>query len=60
MRIVTDFLRVDKTFLGLTGSQWTSAAVVLVCLTTLVWFALHPERGAAAETPADRVEPTGA
>jgi phosphatidylglycerol---prolipoprotein diacylglyceryl transferase len=42
-RIVTDFLRIDKTWLfGLTGSQWGSIAVVIVALGTLGWFALHP------------------
>jgi phosphatidylglycerol:prolipoprotein diacylglycerol transferase len=42
-RIVTDFLRIDKTWLfGLTGSQWGSIAVVVVALGTLGWFALNP------------------
>ena len=31
MRVLTDFLRVDKRFFGLTGSQWASAAVALIC-----------------------------
>lgn len=46
-RIVTDFLRVENRFFGLTGSQWTSIVVVAVCLVTLVRFALRPERGPA-------------
>ena len=58
VRIITDFLRVDKTFFGLTGSQWASIGVVLVCLGTLVWFRVRPARPAgvpleeeAAPTP---------
>ena len=42
-RIITDFLRQDKTFFGLTGSQWASIAVVIASVATLVWFALRPE-----------------
>jgi phosphatidylglycerol:prolipoprotein diacylglycerol transferase len=41
-RVITDFLRVDKRFFGLTGSQWTSAAVVVLAIGTLVWWRLHP------------------
>jgi phosphatidylglycerol:prolipoprotein diacylglycerol transferase len=56
-RIVTDFLRIDKTWLfGLTGSQWASIGVVVASMGALAWFALHPERPA---TGAD-VIPTGA
>jgi phosphatidylglycerol:prolipoprotein diacylglycerol transferase len=47
MRIVTDFLRVDKRFFGLTGSQWASVAVVVCSLATLAWFALRPQRAEA-------------
>ena len=36
MRVVTDFLRVDKRFFGLTGSQWASIAVGLLALFALV------------------------
>jgi phosphatidylglycerol:prolipoprotein diacylglycerol transferase len=46
VRIVTDFLRVDKRFFGLTGSQWASAAVLAACLGALAWFALRPQRTA--------------
>jgi phosphatidylglycerol---prolipoprotein diacylglyceryl transferase len=31
MRVITDFLRVDKRYLGLTGSQITAGVVALVC-----------------------------
>jgi phosphatidylglycerol---prolipoprotein diacylglyceryl transferase len=44
MRIITDFLRVDKRFFGLTGSQWASVAVVVISLATLAWFALRPRQ----------------
>ena len=41
-RIITDFLRVENRFFGLTGSQWTSVLAVTVALLMLVWFALRP------------------
>src|SRR5205823_3478081 len=31
-RILEDFLREDKRYLGMTGSQWTSAIVIALCL----------------------------
>lgn len=34
-RVITDFLRVDKTYFGLTGSQLTSIAVIAISLFTL-------------------------
>ena len=42
-RIITDFLRVENRFLGLTGSQWSSSVAVAVCLYVLIRFALRPE-----------------
>ena len=42
MRIITDSLRVENRFAGLTGSQWACVAVVIGCLLTLVWFAVRP------------------
>jgi phosphatidylglycerol---prolipoprotein diacylglyceryl transferase len=54
-RIITDFLRVENRFFGLTGSQWTSIVVVTLCVVTLARFALHPE-GPAAEEPAEERE----
>jgi phosphatidylglycerol:prolipoprotein diacylglycerol transferase len=51
-RIVTDFLRIDKTWLfGLTGSQWASVGVVVASVATLVWFALNPEPAEAEPAP---------
>jgi phosphatidylglycerol:prolipoprotein diacylglycerol transferase len=41
-RLITDFLRIDKTFFGLTGSQWASVTVVILSVATLVRFALRP------------------
>jgi len=41
-RIITDFLRVENRFFGLTGSQWTSAVGVALSLVVLVRFALRP------------------
>jgi phosphatidylglycerol:prolipoprotein diacylglycerol transferase len=52
-RIVTDFMRIDKQWFGLTGSQWASIGVLAACLATLVWFALRP----LPATPPEEVEP---
>jgi prolipoprotein diacylglyceryltransferase len=58
-RIITDFLRVENRFLGLTGSQWTSIVVVILCLVTLVRFARHREEEGlpSDDEPAAEVEP---
>jgi phosphatidylglycerol:prolipoprotein diacylglycerol transferase len=58
VRIITDFLRVDKRFFGLTGSQWASVAVVAASLATLAWFALRPSRASPKLAP--RAEPSTA
>ncbi|HXF73342.1 MAG TPA: prolipoprotein diacylglyceryl transferase family protein, partial [Actinomycetota bacterium] len=48
-RVVTDFLRVDKRFFGLTGSQWTALTVAVVCaVTLLVWAVRSRARAEAA------------
>src|SRR5256886_14477254 len=49
VRIITDFLRVDKRFFGLTGSQWASVAVVTLSVLTLIRFALRPVRAGPAD-----------
>jgi len=36
-RVLTDFLRVERRFLGLTGSQWACLAAVALCVGLLVW-----------------------
>jgi phosphatidylglycerol---prolipoprotein diacylglyceryl transferase len=41
-RVITDFLRVDKTYFGLTGSQLTSIAAILLSVITLLRFARRP------------------
>jgi phosphatidylglycerol---prolipoprotein diacylglyceryl transferase len=41
VRVATDFLRVDKTYLGLTGSQWVALLAGVLCL-----FLLARYRGA--------------
>jgi phosphatidylglycerol:prolipoprotein diacylglycerol transferase len=43
-RLVTDFLRVDKRFFGLTGSQWTAAAVASMSAAILIWWAVEARR----------------
>jgi phosphatidylglycerol---prolipoprotein diacylglyceryl transferase len=49
-RILTDYLRVDKTWLfGLTGSQWASVAVIAISLLLLLRFALRPLPAEAGE-----------
>lgn len=53
-RIITDFLRVDKTFFGLTGSQWTSIAAIVLSIVMLIRYArnpLPPEAAAEDATP---------
>jgi phosphatidylglycerol:prolipoprotein diacylglycerol transferase len=44
MRVITDFLRVDRRYLGLTGSQLMSIAVGIVCLYLLFRYRGAPPR----------------
>jgi len=44
MRVITDFLRVDKRYFGLTGSQLMSIAVGVVCLYLLARYRGAPYR----------------
>jgi phosphatidylglycerol:prolipoprotein diacylglycerol transferase len=58
MRVITDFLRVDKRYLGLTGSQIMSGLAVLACLFLLARWRGAPPKWAAVpdggpEPPAD-------
>ena len=56
MRMITDFLRVDRRYLGLTGSQLMSLAAVAACLFLLARYRGAPPRFArASETPAGDV-----
>jgi hypothetical protein len=41
-RVITDFLRVDKTWLGLTGSQWTALTAAVVAVAFLLMWARRP------------------
>ena len=41
-RVITDFLRVDKTWFGLTGSQWTALTAALVAVAFLLMWARRP------------------
>jgi phosphatidylglycerol---prolipoprotein diacylglyceryl transferase len=43
-RLGTDFLRVDKRFFGLTGSQWAAASVAALSAIVLVRWALQARR----------------
>lgn len=52
MRLVTDSVRVDKRFFSMTGSQWTSLAVVAIGVALLAFWALRARRGKEAETVA--------
>ena len=47
MRVITDFLRVDKTYFGLTGSQLTALTVVLVSTYLLARYRGAPPRFAS-------------
>jgi len=53
MRVITDFLRVDRRYVGLTGSQLMSIAVGLACLWLLFRFRGAPP-GWAGAAPLDR------
>ena len=44
-RIITDFLSLERTWFGLTGSQWASVAAVAASLGALAWFAARPLSG---------------
>lgn len=62
MRMITDFLRVDQRYFGLTGSQLLSLGVGLVCLYMLVRYRGAPPRwqtapaleGGVAQEPEER------
>jgi phosphatidylglycerol---prolipoprotein diacylglyceryl transferase len=41
-RVITDFLRIDKTYFGLTGSQLASIAAILISIVFLIRFARNP------------------
>lgn len=51
MRVVTDFLRVDKRYFGLTGSQITALTLGVLCLALLARFRGAPPRWATPRPP---------
>ncbi|MGH2724124.1 MAG: prolipoprotein diacylglyceryl transferase [Actinomycetota bacterium] len=52
-RVVTDFLRVDKHFFGLTGSQWGAILAMTVAALVLLRFAARPIRPAPGGEPGE-------
>lgn len=58
MRVITDFLRVDKRYLGLTGSQLMTLAVGLTCVALLLRYRGAPPRFADPPGP-EPGSPTG-
>lgn len=51
MRVITDFLRVDRRYLGLTGSQITALVVGVACLYLLGRYRGAPPRFAVVPSP---------
>ena len=60
MRVITDFLRVDRRYFGLTGSQLMTLAVGLTCLALLARYRGAPPRFASLPEPEPEIsgEPT--
>ncbi len=56
-RVLEDFLRVDKRVFGLTGSQWTGLTVSIVCIVTLIAWAVGSRR---KQRPVEVEEPEAA
>jgi phosphatidylglycerol:prolipoprotein diacylglycerol transferase len=52
-RVLEDFLRVDKRIFGMTGSQWTGLTVSLICLGTLIVWAIRKPRGSPDDAEVD-------
>ena len=50
-RVLEDFLRVDKRVFGMTGSQWTGLTVSIVCIVTLISWAVGARSSPRAEDP---------
>jgi hypothetical protein len=42
---VEDFLRIDKRFGPLTGSQWTALSVMVLCVALAAYFAISKRPG---------------
>ena len=56
-RVLEDFLRVDKRVFGMTGSQWTGLTVSLICIVTLISWAIGARR---KEPPVEAEKPEAA
>jgi hypothetical protein len=53
----TDFLRVERRFYGLTGSQWACLVAIAVCVFLLVRWRIQDGRGSPqAEPPPEALE----
>ena len=50
-RVLEDFLRVDKRVFGMTGSQWTGLTVSIVCIVTLISWAVGARSSPRADDP---------
>ena len=59
MRVITDFLRVDRRYLGLTGSQLMTLAVGLIALALLARYRGAPPRAVRNEAPPPDDGPPG-
>lgn len=60
-RVVTDFLRIDKRFFGMTGSQWTALTVATISVVLLLVWAIRSRRlprGANTYGPGTAAGPT--
>ena len=44
-RVLEDFLRIDKRFGPLTGSQWTALSVMIICVSLAVYLAISKRPG---------------
>jgi phosphatidylglycerol:prolipoprotein diacylglycerol transferase len=55
-RVLTDFLRVERRFYGLTGSQWTCLVAIALCTGLLVYWRAKDGRAGAKPDPS---EPNG-
>ena len=58
-RVLEDFLRVDKRIFGMTGSQWTGLTVSVICIVTLIVWAIRA-RASGIPPPDDRQPGEGA
>lgn len=57
-RVIEDFLRIDKTWFGMTGSQWTGLTVALISSVILITWAVG-SRGRAGPTELPERETAG-